>query len=160
MTGGTPGTYLEIGASHPVDINNTFLIEKNGWDGISIDIDNQCESIWKLKRTNKLIIADATTYPYPVGKYTTYLSLDCEPASTSYAALRRLIDRENRFGIITFEHEWYYDKTIREIQRELLKSHGYYLAVPDVKYIGQEYEDWWIDPKVIDIKLLNTWVQE
>jgi hypothetical protein len=33
----TPGFFLELGAFHPVDLSNTYLLEKNGWRGISVD---------------------------------------------------------------------------------------------------------------------------
>ena len=33
----TPGFFLEFGAFHPVDLSNTYLLEKNGWRGISVD---------------------------------------------------------------------------------------------------------------------------
>ena len=40
--------YVEIGANHPTRLNNSFLLEKNGWRGVSIDplkkyIDEWCE---------------------------------------------------------------------------------------------------------------------
>ena len=41
------GYYLEIGSSHPVDINNTYLFDTIlGWKGISIDIDTTYKNLW------------------------------------------------------------------------------------------------------------------
>jgi hypothetical protein len=33
------GIYVDIGCNHPFSNNNTFLLYKNGWSGINIDLD-------------------------------------------------------------------------------------------------------------------------
>lgn len=148
------GTYLEIGASHPQDASNTYLLEKQGWTGISIDIDNQCEQLWKHTRTNQLIIDDALTYDY--GGNFDYLSIDTDPPTVTLAVLKRVI-KTCRFKVITFETDFYYDKSVRDVQRKILKHEGYTLAVPGVQCEFGEYEDWWIDTKFIDIEKIKTW---
>jgi len=35
----TKGIYIDIGCNHPFSNNNTFLLYKNGWSGINIDLD-------------------------------------------------------------------------------------------------------------------------
>jgi FkbM family methyltransferase len=35
--GGRTGRYLDIGANHPVRINNTYLLYRRGWRGVSVD---------------------------------------------------------------------------------------------------------------------------
>jgi hypothetical protein len=37
------GTFVDIGCSVPKIINNTLLLEENGWYGISIDLENFSE---------------------------------------------------------------------------------------------------------------------
>jgi hypothetical protein len=34
------GYFVEIGGYLPIEINNTMLLEENGWSGISIDIND------------------------------------------------------------------------------------------------------------------------
>jgi hypothetical protein len=34
---GKKGYFLDIGANDPIELNNTYLLEKNGWDGYSVD---------------------------------------------------------------------------------------------------------------------------
>jgi len=48
-------TYVEIGANHPIRLNNTFLLEKNGWKGISIDALKKYSEDWKKYRSQKFI---------------------------------------------------------------------------------------------------------
>ena len=103
MTKYKKGNYLEIGASHPVHINNTYLLETNGWTGISIDIDNQNELAWKDIRRNPLIITDALTFNYASlnEKYFDYLQLDIEPSVNTYNALLKVLESKIEFGVIT-----------------------------------------------------------
>ena len=32
------GFYVDVGAYHPLELNNTYLLHKKGWNGINIDI--------------------------------------------------------------------------------------------------------------------------
>ena len=34
---GKVGTYIDIGASHPVRLSNTYLLYQNGWRGVNIE---------------------------------------------------------------------------------------------------------------------------
>ena len=158
MTNHKVGTYLEIGASHPVYINNTYLLEENGWSGISIDIDNQNESVWKEKRKNPLIIADALTFDYStLGKYYDYLQLDIEPSVNTFNALLKILEAKIDFGIITFETDAYLDTTYVEPSRKILQDLGYTLAIANIQSPFGAFEDWYINEKYIDNKLLNTY---
>ena len=35
------GIYIDVGCNHPVYNNNTYLLNKKGWQGINIDIDKK-----------------------------------------------------------------------------------------------------------------------
>jgi hypothetical protein len=48
------GTYLDIGAFHPIFISNTHLMHKLGWKGFVVDIDNQKLQAFKLIRGKKV----------------------------------------------------------------------------------------------------------
>jgi hypothetical protein len=144
------GTYLEIGASHPIDINNTYLLEQNGWSGISIDIDDQCQQLWKQTRENELIIADALQYNYEAKLYD-YIQIDIEPPNQSLEVLKRLLSQGVECKCMTFEHDAYYANIeIRNEARRLMLDNGYILAVPDVEWKpGKSYEDWFINKKYL-----------
>ena len=141
------GVYLEIGASHPIYINNTYALEKNGWTGWSIDIDNQCEQVWKQERTQPLIIADAITMDYSfLPDRVDYLQLDIDPAHQTLKCLEVLLKTKTRFSIITFEHDCYTEGSeVMERQRELLTAAGYIPYKLGVEHNGDSFEDWWTD---------------
>jgi hypothetical protein len=158
MTNHKKGTYLEIGASHPIYINNTYLLEENGWTGVSIDIDNQNESTWKEKRSNPLIIADALTFDYASlnQTYFDYLQLDIEPSVNTYLALLKVLESKMEFGVITYETDAYMDLRYVQPSRDILQSLGYTLAIKDVQSPFGPFEDWYINEKYIDSSLLNS----
>lgn len=158
MMNGKIGQYLEIGASHPILINNTYLLEQLGWFGVSIDIDPSNEAEWNKHRKNSLMITDALKLNFIDAKRIDYLSLDIEPPEQTFQCLLNMLSTGCRFSIITFEHDAYTGSSIRDISRSVLESEGYLLAVPDVKCSFGSYEDWWIDTTSdIDIDRLKTW---
>lgn len=156
MMNGKVGEYLEVGASHPIDINNTFLLEQHGWTGLSIDIDDSCRNIWAEKRKNPLIIADALNFDYPQKERIDYLQIDVDPSETSFKALLQVLKSKTRFSIITYETDAYADNRFVQPSRQLLQSEGYKLIKADVMCGFGPFEDWYIDPLVIDAKLINT----
>lgn len=49
--GKTNGTFLEIGAAHPVHSNNTYLLETEfGWSGTSIDVMNYSDDLTSFEK--------------------------------------------------------------------------------------------------------------
>lgn len=157
MMQGKTGTYLEIGASHPININNTYLLEQNGWQGISIDNDDINVAEWIKHRKNPLIIADAINFEYPEIERYDYLQLDIEPTAQTFQCLLNLMKLKTRYSIITFETDAYLDDSFVAQSRVLLKANGYTLAFPDVQCAFGPFEDWYIDENVIDKNLLSTW---
>ena len=53
------GIYLDIGCGHPIKNNNTYLLNKRGWKGINIDLDEDNISLFNTYRKNDLNIATA-----------------------------------------------------------------------------------------------------
>lgn len=149
------GTYLEIGCSHPIDINNTYLLEKEyNWTGISIDIDQKHESTWKKCRTNPIIIHDALTFDYnsmPSNEgVVDYLSLDIDEYYVD--VLKRIPFDKYTFRVITIEHDAYiYGDKYRVPERDFLHEFGYILVASNVKSHGCVYEDWWVHPRLVNL---------
>jgi hypothetical protein len=149
------GYYLEIGAGHPLEINNSYFFEKNfGWKGTSIDISDGHKNIWYSTRHNDLLIEDATQSDYGsilklFPQAIDYLSLDIDNHYDT--VLQRIPFKDHIFKVITIEHDFYkFGDQYREKEREILTSLGYYLLCPDVTIFsnGQYlvFEDWWIHP--------------
>ena len=152
------GTYIEIGGGHPQDSNNTFLLEKEFfWRGVSLEFDADLVCSYNVTRVNKAINADATNFDWKTYlkrtnslKQIDYLSIDIEPAKQTFEALKNLPHDEYRFSVITFEHDRYKsgEKYMQE-SRSFLKKLGYKLVVSNVLVFGRDFEDWWVDPRVV-----------
>ena len=154
------GRYLEIGANHHTEFNNTWLLESEfKWQGISVEIDERFQGEFVLQRGNDCHLADATTFDWKEAikskgwkkKRFDYVSIDCEPPDITLKALENLPLEEYRFSVITFESDLYaHGPDCRDIQRRILNDLGYQIVARDVANGGNQFEDWWIDPQVID----------
>ncbi|MDD5433984.1 MAG: hypothetical protein PH343_01010 [Nitrospira sp.] len=144
---GYSGYFLDIGAQGPKEINNTLLLEENGWDGISFDIVDYSEQ-WKVRKT-PFVCADVFEvdfFDYNIPQIVDYLSLDISPyAGARYKALKRLLDFGYEFRVVTLEHNANrgeeHDLKERIPQRILMQEKGYVLVRTDVS----EFEDWYIN---------------
>lgn len=172
LNGKKNGTFVEIGAFDAVFISNTYLLESEfGWTGLAIDIEKSSKKTFKKRgRKTDFIVQDALTIDYETafkksgfGSQIDYLQLDIEPQSNTLNCLKILPLDNYRFSVITYETD-FYDPSVsreaslknREESRSILKSHGYELIVGNVANTSTEdpFEDWYIDPKVIDPKIV------
>lgn len=167
VNGKKEGTYLEIGSSDPYSGNNTVLLEeKFNWSGISIDIKKEEVEKFAKVRKNKVLQLDATTIDYTKllsENYTTtdidYLQIDCEPPEVSLNILLSIPFEKYRFGVITFEHDYYADatKSIRDKSRRYLVSMGYIPVATNIAPNHTDgYEDWWVHPDLINKEIIDT----
>lgn len=163
------GTYLEIGSNDPFLGNNTYLLEKQfNWSGISIDIDNKCVRDFKSYRKNNCLLKNALDVDYSklLEKYKTidYLQLDCDPPNITYEILLKIPFDKVKFGVITYEHDYYIDDTkkYRELSRDYLYKMGYKMVVgnisPCIDY--KPFEDWWIHPDLIGANIYNSFITD
>ena len=155
------GKYLEIGSGDPEFNNNTFLLEKYyNWKGLSIDYNENLVDKFKQTRSNDILFGDATNIRYEqlldsmhYGTEWDYLQLDCEPPRQTFETLLSLPLHKYKFGIITYEHDYYLDMTrsYRDKSRKYLHSLGYKLIVNNVSFDDNTpFEDWWIHPELIE----------
>lgn len=165
LDGRSNGWYLEIGSGDPWYGNNTALLERKGWKGVSIDIHREAVRLFKADRKNFVKAGDATTMDIDAlltkqkaPRDMDYLQVDCDPAQTSMQALLNVPFHKYRFAVITFEHDHYLDDSdsIRDRSCQYLRSLGYVLAVNDVgmnKF--DSFEDWWVHPQLLDKRGLD-----
>lgn len=167
LNGKKGGTYLEIGAADPFKGNNTALLETQfGWKGASIEILEHEVEKFKAQRKNPIYLQDATKIDYDkfiedlgFGNEIDYLQVDCEPPSVTFDILKMIPLDKYKFGVITFEHDYYADttKSYRDLSRKYLKEKGYVLAVSNIAPDKtSSFEDWWIHPDLIDQNILQT----
>ena len=170
LDGKRNGVYVEIGADKPKIINNSYLLERKfGWRGVSFELDESKVEFFNHHRKNKCICTDATTFDYKslfqernYPKQIDYLSLDIDPSEATLAALKKLPLDEYRFSVITYETEVYragvdghYDEIWQKQSAEIFESYGYELVIKNVANMGNPYEDWWVDPKVVDRAIID-----
>ena len=164
LDGKKNGVYVELGADLPRIINNTYLLENEfDWAGVSFEYDAAKVAFFNTIRRNKCICTDATTYDYKFlfeernyPKQIDYLQLDLDPAEGTLEALKNLPLDDYRFTAITYETDVYRaGADVQDEEIEILKSYGYELVVRNVANEGNPYEDWWVDPNIVDRAIID-----
>jgi len=164
LDGKKDGTYVEIGGDHGVIISNTYLLETQfNWNGVSFEIDPEKVNGYNSIRENKCICADALTFDYTklfeekkFPKQIDYLQVDIEPAWQTLNALKALPLDEYRFSVITYENDAYKDgPDAGEEAMRILLSFGYQLVVRNVANLNNPYEDWYVDPQVVNPEIVK-----
>jgi hypothetical protein len=178
----TNGYFLEIGSNHPININNTYTLEKNyNWKGIMVEYSTKWLNDYKKTRPNSIhIINDATKIDYNnlfetnnVPLNIDYLQIDLEPENGSTLKTLEILDNQvldkYKFASITFEHDCkkslYHLPIVHETRiksREILKKRGYLCVFKDIhnkepKYV---FEDWYIHPNLVDMNLINNIIEK
>lgn len=141
------GTFLDIGCSHPAQINNTYALELNGWQGLLVDLDDVTELCGQF-RQSEFRKEDATKMVH-IRKEYDYGSFDIDGAT--YDALQNAIHQDVKFRVLTVEHDSYrIGVEMRDKIRKLLKLSGYTMLCEDVCHEGHPFEDWWVDWERVD----------
>lgn len=164
LNGKTSGTYLELGATFPINFNNTYLLSSEfGWRGISVEIANLAHEWQEIRPQDTFINRDAFTLDYAklfdqyqMPKQIDYLQVDIDNPK-QHELLATLLATDRRFSVITYEHDIFRGDLTEKTQSDLLlNKHGYVKLIENITCFdfAQDqhvaFEDWWIDPAVID----------
>ena len=160
------GCFLELGANHPIEISNTYILEKKyGWKGVMIEYDTQFRDMYTNVRTNSHhVFEDATRIDYATllsnvnfPENIDLLQIDLEPSNGS--TLSTLINLDEnimdkyKFATVTFEHDIYMKEPIfhqtREMSRKIFEKRGYIRLFSDVNNDGH-----W-DSEINKTRLIN-----
>jgi hypothetical protein len=167
------GTFLEIGANHPINSNNTYILEKMyHWKGIMVEYLTEFKPLYKIERPNSIhIFQDARCVNYRelldthFNTHLDYLQIDLDvnnksTLDTLYLLNNTVFDKY-KFATVTFEHDIYtgdYFNT-RELSRQIFKDRGYILTFPDVNVFWEnsykQFEDWYIHPDLISSEIID-----
>lgn len=158
LDGKRNGVFLDLGCNQPILINNTYLLENRfGWTGLSVDIEEQYFDMYAF-RSSKTLAADCTKLNWDrviesLGTTSIdYLSLDLEPPDVTLECLKTIPFDRVEFSVITFEHDAYRaGDNVRTPSRRLLEENGYVRICSDVRVNGFVFEDWYCNPKYIDV---------
>lgn len=151
----TSGYFIDIGCQYPKCLNNTYMLETMGWNGILIDKDPKVIAQCKEQRIVTSLEIDLTTKPLidifrenNVPKVIDYISFDID-WDTEKVLMSFPFD-EYAFRIMTFEHDFYTGgPVLREKSRSILQNQGYKIICGDVQNQGNSFEDWYINPNLI-----------
>lgn len=151
------GFFLDLGCgdgvSHPCG-NNTFLLEKFGWDGLSIDYNEDLIKNFQSNRKTKAICKDLTKFSIEqilkesgCPKIIDYLSFDVDEATPH--VLKHLPTNEYKFKFITFEHNLYLKNQIqyKNLKQDAIDKFGneYEILIENVNLINHgPVEDWYV----------------
>ena len=160
------GYFLEIGSNHPIEINNTYLMEnKYNWKGIMVEYDSKYLPLYKKYRPNSIhLINDARNIDYKkvfesnnVPSSIDYLQIDLDENDGSTINALIKLDAEildtYKFATVTFEHDTFRGNicNTREISRQIFKKRGYVCIFEDVNNADCPYEDWYVHPDLVDM---------
>jgi hypothetical protein len=153
------GTFVDIGSCFPIQGNNTYMLEKNGFNGLSFDIMDMSHQ-YSMNRSTRFIQADAKTYDirYSMREYfgnqkiIDYLTFDVD--DDGIQCLRNMPLDEYEFKVMTVEHDSYRLGDTQKTQMREILSKDYKLICSNVSIDGNIYEDWWINPKYIHIDVM------
>lgn len=53
------GFYVDVGCGHPIKNNNTYLLNKKGWFGINVDLDENNIDLFNIYRSSDINICNA-----------------------------------------------------------------------------------------------------
>ena len=168
LNGKRNGTFLELGASDPIYMNNTYLLSsKFDWKGISIDFRSELLELWANERSNDTLrLLDAYKINYvellkELPSQIDYLQVDLDETA-SLPILMKLPHLTTRFSVITFETDVFAGYVeIQQQSRKFLLDLGYQLLIDNVAVRNyptgtwEPFEDWYIDPNVIDKKIIQ-----
>jgi len=169
------GYFLEIGSNHPININNSYLLEKQyDWKGIMIDYDGSYLELYKIHRPNSIhIINDATKVDYKnifeennMPLSFDYLQIDLEANNGSTIKTLQKLDNEifdtYKFATVTFEHDIYHTNfaNTRLESRNIFKKRGYICVFEDINNQGvNPYEDWYVHPDLVDMNYVHKLIE-
>ena len=170
----TNGFFLEIGSNHPIEINNSYVLENTyGWNGIMVEYDDKYLNDYKKHRPNSIhVIKNAYKVDYKnllltnnVPSIIDYLQIDLDEKNGSTIKVLNKLDTdimdEYKFSIVTFEHDIYSSNKhdTRLQSRKIFDKRGYLRVFSDVNDEGCPYEDWYVHPDLVDIEYVKTLIK-
>ena len=169
------GYFIEIGSNHPIQHNNTYLLEtKYNWKGLMVEYDKSFESSYKIHRPNSIYqmndarlvnyreILDTNNFPENIDYLQVDLDVNNKSTLDTFLLLNNTVFDKYKFATITFEHDIYtgnYFDT-QSISRQIFADRGYILVFPDVSVFWEgsykPFEDWYVHPDLVDMDYINS----
>lgn len=162
------GSFVDLGAGHPVNGSNTKFLEEMGWRGILADIATFDDLVKERSEDNKIFgdafdpdVDSAIVALSGQSRTIDFLSLDLEPPMLTLQRLVTLPLDRVKFAVACVEHDLYRgNEHIRAAMRGIMESRGYLCVAHDVHMLGYTaslanlvpVEDWWIHPDFVNAR--------
>ena len=153
------GFFLDFGCGDGLNNpcgNNTYFLEKNGWQGLSVDNSNSAISNFFQSRKTKAVCQDLTVVNINdflsnnnCNQVIDYLSFDIDEATEK--VLESFPLENFKFKIITFEHDLYHKgDALKNLAFSKFKK-DYEILIENVTLDNYgPYEDWYIHKELCD----------
>jgi len=148
------GIYLDIGCFHPIRQNNTYLLHRDGWKGINIDLNPLTIELFKIARPNDLNICAAISGT----KTSKTLFFDHELSSLNTINRNHTLFLKKAFGKSNLKKKKIFTRTLNSI---LTKNEISKIDFMNIDIEGNEFDVLKtlnfkkIDIKVICIEIVN-----
>ena len=169
---GNSGKFLDIGC-RKIYSSNTYKLEKLGWSGVCVDIDEEAVEFTQRERNVVAHHVDVTTIKFKEilqqhEKHYNYISLDVDGVEPTLKALDSLFEVGITFDCMTLETDpTSYKQEIRIPSLEIIAQQGYTVLHENVMIYWPNgiwkindginpVEDWWIRTEAFDKNLLST----
>ncbi len=165
------GYFLEIGSNDPIQINNSYVLEKEyGWKGIMVEYDSRYLKRYLQERPTAIhVMEDATEVDYeevlgelnPPQKVIDYLQIDLEVSNDSTMGALKQVEKTMmagyKYAVVTFEHDMYQyvNNDTRARSRSIFENYGYVRVFSDIKNDGLPFEDWYVYPGLVDMERIG-----
>jgi hypothetical protein len=153
------GTYVEVGSSHWLEGNNTYMLEKEfGWTGVGIDIEPHYVEEYNKNRSNPCIQADAKSFNWDkyfeennFPKQIDHLSIDIDTGN--YLSLLNMPLARYRFTTIAIENiEIINKKPVYGVRENIIEKIKSVLLAYNYTFVGSGYvDDFWIDNTYLNL---------
>lgn len=170
------GFFVDLGAGDPVSYNNTVTLENIfGWKGLLIENGSDGEGIAHAydhyRKNSSYALGDTTTMDYAsvfvknaVPKNVDYLSVNLTVSDgTEIKSLEKLSEvfDKYKFATVTFKHDFYNGDHFNTLEqsRQIFNAAGYKLVFPDVSNDGNQFNDWYVYPALVDMNYVNGIIQ-
>ncbi len=144
FTNKTDGFFIDIGANHPIQGSNTYLLERNGWKGLAFEPQESLNKLWPINRKTpclKCVIGPENKYvSFIEGKEEEHGLSGVEGFNKCSTDHRKVTVQQRKFSDIISEHG------IKKIDYLSIDVEGYELNVlksidfsqADIKLISVE----------------------
>jgi len=117
------GTYIEIGAFHPIYLSNSIYFKRKGWVGTSFDPNPDFQILWQLFRRGDRFVNKVVTPLRSNSGFSQFFFMERGIDATSSLIESHAARHSGRFGI-TYRSEYVPSISIEEVLKNFVDEFG------------------------------------